>query len=182
MPPKGKVEPSRYTTHGIWILSAAEATGGASVSEPIAQLLARWRGAGVTPNPPATEAALSAFESANRVWLPDDLRLLLRAADGIPFSELDGLARLRPVAEFFRVVDRIPAARGRSDGPADPERYYCFGDYNIEASFWAVRLSDDPAASSPVRVFWHDGGGYEVAASVREFLTKYVSQEPDGMS
>lgn len=152
------------------------------MEDVIARLMARWRAAGVKPNPPATEAALSAFESANRVRLPDDLRALLRAANGIPFSELDGLARLRPLAEFFRVVDRLPAARGHADGPADPERYYCFGDYNIEASFWAVPLSDDPVAAAPVQVFWHDGGGYEVAASVREFLTKYVSEEPDGMS
>jgi len=164
-----------------YVLFRAPSRGRRSFTEPVARLLTRWRAGGVKPNPPSTEAALSAFESANRVRLPDDLRALLRAADGIPFSELDGLSRLRPLAEFFQVVDRFPAARGHAAGPADPERYYCFGDYNIEGSFWAVRLSDDPAAAAPVRVVRDDGGGYEVAESVGEFLTRYVSEGPDGM-
>lgn len=122
---------------------------------------------------------MSAFETGNRVRLPSDLRQFLRGANGIPFSELDGLARLRPVAEYFRIVDRIPAAPSKTADSGDPHGYYCFGDYNIEGSFWGIRLSDDPAAIAPVRVFWHDGGGYEVASSFREFVARYLSEEPD---
>jgi hypothetical protein len=125
---------------------------------------------------------LAAFESSNRVWLPEDLRLYLLTTNGIPFSQLDGLARLRPVADYFRIVDRVPAPMVRAADLADPERYYCFGDYNIEGSLWGIRLSDDPDASTPVRVFWHhSGGGQEVAASFREFLSRYLSEEPDAL-
>jgi hypothetical protein len=151
------------------------------VGDLIARLLTRWRAASVTPNPGVSEAELSAFEAANRVRLPDDLRQFLRAANGIPFSELDGLARLRPIADYFRVVDRVPAALSQAAGSDDPGRYYCFGDYNIEGSFWGIRLAHDPVLPAPVRVFWHDGGGYVVAASFREFLDRYLSEEPDGM-
>jgi hypothetical protein len=107
---------------------------GEAVGEILARLLERWRAAGVTPNPGAAEAELSAFESGNRVRLPEDLRQFLRVANGIPFSQLDGLARLRPVADFFRIVDRVPAPVVRATDLADPVRYYCFGDYNIEGS------------------------------------------------
>jgi hypothetical protein len=135
---------------------------------------------GVVPNPGATEDELSAFETANHVQLPDDLRQFLQAVNGIPFSELDGLARLRPVAEYFRIVDRIPAASNAAE-LNDPQQYYCFGDYNIEGTYWGVRLGDQRAAIVPVRTFWHDGGGYEVATSFREFLARYLSEEPDCM-
>lgn len=147
----------------------------------IARLLERWRAAGVTPNPGASEAEVSEFEVRNRVRLPDDLRQFLTAVNGIPFSELDGLARLRPVTEYFRIVDRVPTVLPRAADDDDPQQYYCFGDYNIEGSYWGVRLSDDPVSPAPVRVFWHDGGGYVVAPSFRDFLASYLSQEPDGM-
>ncbi len=151
------------------------------VDDLISRLLERWRVAGVTPRKGAAEAELSAFEAGNRIRLPDDLRQFLRAVNGIPFSELDGLARLRPVADYCRIVDRIPAVLSQAAASDDPRRYYCFGDYNIEGSFWGIRLSDDPALPAPVRVFWHDGCGYQVAASFREFLARYLSEEPDGM-
>ena len=150
------------------------------MEELVARLLERWRAAGVMPNPGATEDEVLGFEAANHVRLPDDMRQFLQVVNGIAFSELDGLARLRPVAEYFRIVDRIPAASKAADFD-DPQRYYCFGDYNIEGSFWGVRLSDDPAAIAPVRVFYHDGGGYQVASSFREFLVRYLSEEPDCM-
>ena len=102
------------------------------MDELIVRLLARWREVGVAPNLGATEDELLAFQDTNHIQLPDDLRQVLQAVNGIPFSELDGLARLRPVAEFFRIVDRIPEASSKSN---EPERYYCFGDYNIEGSF-----------------------------------------------
>ena len=151
------------------------------MDELCAKLLERWRVLGVTPNLGATEADISVFESANQVRLPEDLRVFLRIVNGIPFSGLDGLTRLRPLAEYFRIVDRFPAVHGHVAGPADSERYYCFGDYNIEGSFWGICLGDNSSNPAPVRVFWHDGGGYEVAASFREFLSRYLSEEPDGM-
>ncbi len=85
----------------------------------------------------------------------------------------------RPVAEYFRIVDRIPAALTQAADSDDPQRYYCFGDYNIEGSFWGVRLNDDPAAPTLIQVFWHDGGGYEVASSFRGFLARYLWEGPD---
>lgn len=151
------------------------------MDELIAQLMERWRVEGVAPNPGASEAELSVFETVERVRLPNDLRRFLQAANGIPFSELDGLARLRPIVEYFRIVDRIPAPSTSGVDPDDLRRWYCFGDYNIEASFWGVRLCDDPAAIASVRVFWSDGDGYEIASSFRAFLAEYLSKGPDSM-
>ncbi len=91
------------------------------------------------------------------------------------------MARQRQVADYFCIVDRIPAAMSQTAEPDEPQLYYCFGDYNIEGSFWSVRLSNDPVAAAPVRVFCHDGGGYVVAPSFREFLVRYVSEGPEAM-
>ena len=135
------------------------------MEELVARLLARWKAAGVAPNPGATEAAMAAFERKHGVRIPDDLRAFLALVNGIAFSELDGLARLRPVEEFFPIVD----APG----------YYCFGDYNIEGSLWGVRLHGDPGAGNPVRVVYYRADGWEAATSFTDFLSRYLDDGPD---
>jgi hypothetical protein len=137
------------------------------VKELVDRLLSRWKAAGVAWNLGATEAAITAFERQHGVHLPNDLRTFLGLVNGIPFSELDGLARLRPVEEFFP----LPDAPG----------YYCFADYNIEGSLWAVHLSNDPAPDNPVRVVWYGGDGREEARSFTAFLSRYLAEGPDAM-
>jgi hypothetical protein len=152
------------------------------VEELVARLLKRWRAAGVKPELGATASDLAAFESCHRVRLPSDLRLFLSVANGIGFYELDGLARLRPVGEYVRILDRVPEPLVRSGDSPNSEPYFCFGDYNIEGSLWGIRLSNDPAAITPVRVFWpYSGGGQQVAGSFREFLARYLAEGPESM-
>ncbi len=148
----------------------------------ISSLLRRWTVDSIKWQPGVTSEQLLAFERRNRVALPDDLRAYLRRANGIGRDELDGLARLWPLDEYVRVIDFIGTERASVQGLSDPETFFCFGDYNVEGSIWAVRLTPSVAEGGEVRVFWtYANEGTVVAPSFEVFLRRYVLEGPDGM-
>jgi hypothetical protein len=104
--------------------------------------------AGGKVNPLATELALAPFESTIAVRLPDDLRVMLRAADSMPLSDWGGLFRLLSLAEFLRLVDPIPAKRAHTIGFADPKRYYYFTHYTLTAAWIGDSQVGAPAAAA----------------------------------
>jgi hypothetical protein len=147
------------------------------LEELIGKLLDRWRAAGVNFKAGATIAEVEEFESQHRVRLPSDLRLFLLTANGMPDFEMDELTHINSLQEYRPMVSQVP----RHTSVPDEGDYFCIGHYNIEGSFYGIRLLDQTNYAAPVRVFWLDGDGYQCADSFRDFVFHYLEEGPHSM-
>ena len=187
----------------------------------LSELRDRWASADLSPSPVATDADISRFCSRNAVSLPDSAVAYCHILNGIPDTQLDGLARLWPLTEWQRLTERFqlhdqyaPTAREAwtqcvpiDDPSADPnlrlrlppelhangsqtapsrwllpdaDEYFVFGDYNIEGSHWAVRLS--VGNDTVLTVYDHCNSYLHVAPSFADFIQTYVNDCPDVMA
>lgn len=185
------------------------------------QLRQRWLSDGRNISHPATAAQIAVFMADNCVPLSPSLRHYFLKVNGLADNDLDGLARLWPLAEFRRLTDyltlydryaptrdeawslgvpihgdlsgreqylRIPPERGEDDMIVTAPRwalpnaddYFIFGDYNIEGSYWAIRLCDH-ADNSVITVYDYSNVYVPTAPSFDEFVRIYVIECPDVM-
>lgn len=147
------------------------------VEELIRQLIGRWRAGGVHFNAGASPSEVDEFERLHRVRLSLDLRLFLLTANGMPDNEMDELTHINSLKEYRRIVSRVP----RHANVSNAADYFCIGDYNIEGSFYGIRLLDQTNYAAPVRVFWQNGDGWQCAESFQDFVARYVEEGPHSM-
>ena len=181
-----------------------------------ATLKALWLSEGVQPNEELKQSILSEFEAQWGVQIPVDLGDYLLTVNGLPPTELHGLARLWSLQEYRRVIDvfelhksyaptvkqgwalgeRVdepsPLSEGwhrlRSNEPyprfllPDAASFYLFGDYNIEGSHWAINLGKDvEGKNAVVSIYEYTNRFHYVATSFSDFLTKYITDGPEGL-
>ena len=147
------------------------------MEELVGRLLDRWRVAGVSFNPGAHLSEVGEFERLHHVKLPLDLRVFVLMVDGMPYNEMDELTHISSLREYRRIISRVP----RHSEVPDADDYFCFGDYNIEGSFYGIRLIDQTDYPAPVRLFWQDGNGWQCADSFRDFVFRYLQEGPHSM-
>jgi hypothetical protein len=138
-------------------------------SELTHRMLNDWRRAGASCRPAATVEALSEFETRHGVQLPDALRDLLAAADGLDEWASDYF-RFHPLAEIAPI-----------DGatPIDGGRLFTFADFMADCYGYAVLLWPDRRAES--RVFLVDGPVREkLTDSIVEFFERYLA-DPESL-
>jgi len=146
------------------------------LEELVGRLLDRWRARGVTFNIGASPSDIAEFEGLHDVKLPADLRLFLLTANGMPFNEMDELTHINSLQHYRQILSLVPTHSNVPDAAA----YFCFGDYNIEGSFYGIRLDRLNSATS-IRVFWQDGDGWQCADSFEDFVRRYVEEGPHSM-
>lgn len=81
---------------------------------------------------------------------------------------------------------RLPPERAADDSIVrqpqwalpDADDYFVFGDYNIEGSYWALRLRDG-AESSVITIYDYSNVYIPASSSFDEFLRIYVEESPD---
>ena len=138
-----------------------------------------WRRSEIAIRPGVSSIDVTAFETRYGVVLPTDVRDYFRAADGTGDHMDDGLYRFWPLAEVQPVHDVLVSDRFEySDRYSYPD-CFVFGDHCINCWDYAVRLTNDPMQPAPVfRVTGGEPPGEQMAASFREFMSRYA-QNPD---
>ena len=138
-----------------------------------------WRRSKIAIRPGVSSIDVTAFETRYGVVLPTDVRDYFRAADGTGDHMDDGLYRFWPLAEVKPVHDVLVSDRFEySDRYSYPD-CFVFGDHCINCWDYAVRLTKDSMQPAPVfRVTGGEPPGEQMAASFREFMSRYA-QNPD---
>lgn len=143
-----------------------------------------WVSIGETVRPGASPDAIESFSTAYEISLPQDLCDYFRTVDGMEETETDNLllhffrlSAVKPVIEELAQVGGVPDYRPIKKTLADPERYFVFADYMIGSHVYAIRLSPDKSAATPI--IWICGSRWRVvAATFSEFGEKYFAN-PD---
>ena len=125
--------------------------------------------------------AIQRFEAKYNVVLPADLHEYFRAIDGMEDGDSDNelvaflpLADIKPVPEELRTFAGTPDYTSICDGlPAAP-KFFVFADYMITSHVYAIRLSQDPEAPTPV--IWICGPYWsDIAPSFSVFIEDYLT-------
>jgi len=140
-----------------------------------AALRAYWDERGIANPSVATPEDIAAFEARHRVRLPPAIvdyflvvngtregRWGMEDEDLISFSHLDQVQSLR---------ERYP-----DDPHPDAAMLFVVADHSIDAWAWAVRLSADAAAPTPVFIVAFTV--QQIAASFDEYVDGYMRREP----
>jgi hypothetical protein len=154
------------------------ATEGFRVWQAVRQ---HWQTAGVDARPGVAPADLDAFERQNGIRLPDEIRAFYAEADGMPPGAWDEdlfsfwpLANVGPVPGLLAGCRGIPDYGGIERALPDAASHFVFADYSIWVHVYAVRLSPDPLAATPV-VCIAGGDYWEVlTSSFGEFVRLYA--------
>lgn len=143
-----------------------------SNSNLFTRLLSVWGKRGAKIRNAVSEGERKAFETKHNVTLPNDLRDYLNRANGLDFNDNTEL-----MFSFWQLDRWVPAsvrlvspADQRNYTQVDPDRYFCFADYMIEAELFMIRLSADVSEPNDVRG-WN---GIKKADSFSQFIEKYL--------
>jgi len=139
-----------------------------------------WISIGAKVRPGASHSAIQSFEGAHRVRLSRELCDYYQAVDGMEEGQTDNdMLEFLPLNSLKRVTEEliefggIPDYRGLRDSLADPSRCFVFIDYMIRSHVYAVRLTQDAQAVTPV--IWICGSQWEVIApSFSDFGERYL--------
>lgn len=132
-----------------------------SVGELVKQ---HWLRQGIKLRRGASEGELAAFESKYNVCLPEDMRECFSVVNG--FENSGGWDVDNEMITFFSLEEI------ESLSASDAISYFVFADWSISAHVYAIRLSKDCAALTPV-VVTHDKL-VKVANSFGEFMKGYA--------
>jgi hypothetical protein len=144
------------------------------------RLRSYWVSIGVKVRPGASREAIQSFEAAHGIRLSRDLSDYYQAVDGMEGGQTDNdmlefltLNSVKSVTEELIEFGGIPDYRGLRDSLPDPSQCFVFIDYMIRSHVYAVRLTQDVLAVTPV--IWICGSHWEVIApSFSDFGEKYL--------
>lgn len=150
----------------------------------IQHLAHHWQSLGVSPNPAASEPQLDEFARRYCVYLPDDFRAFYTFCDGIEGMD-DGLNAFWPLVE----IDTVPAKLSDFGGVPNyttisrnlpnAKNYFVFADHSIWLCVYAIMLTDDPNAPTPV-IWIGDGRSFDtIAESFTDFWLRYIALPDD---
>jgi hypothetical protein len=140
------------------------------------QLKSRWLAQGVSIRPGVTAKQIQSFEAHHGVVLPDDLREYLETVDGTGRgSDWDA-----DLFCFWSLDELTPLTQEHPDAKYFEElcAYFLFADYSIECPAYAIRLSNDRSAETPILAIFSDRreySSYPVADSFSEFVEEYFT-------
>ena len=150
----------------------------------VRRLADHWKSHGVTPNPPASESQIDEFARHHGISVPDDFRNFYAFCDGIESTD-DGLNAFWPLAEVDRVPAKLSDFGGAPDYSAIADRlpnandYFVFSDHSIWVCVYAIMLTDDPNAPTPV-IWIGDGRSFDtIADSFTDFWLRYIALPDD---
>lgn len=150
----------------------------------ILQLADHWRKLGVSLNPPASQSQIDEFARLYRIFVPEDFREFYVYCDGIEGTD-DGLNAFWPLAEIDTVTAKLSDYSGApnyssiSDNLPDASNYFVFADHSIWVCVYAIMLTDDPNAPTPV-IWIGDGRSFDiVASSFTDFWLRYIALPND---
>jgi len=141
------------------------------------RLIQHWRSENVNVPPGADVETIARFEAEQGVRLPEDLRGYFRAADGTGDSMDGSLYRFWPLKELWRSADYL---RNWISDVGPNVRRLVFCDYCIDCWAYVVEVRPDAREAGPVYCLRDDPLGELMAATFREFISKYLA-DPDSV-
>ncbi len=143
-----------------------------------------WKTLDVAPRPPASQTQIDAFARRHGILLPDDFRDFYSLCDGIEGTD-GGLNAFWPLAEIDTVTAKLSEFSGApnyssiSRNLPNASNYFVFADHSIWVCVYAVMLTNDPHAPTPV-IWIGDGRTYgTIADSFTDFWTRYIALPDD---
>lgn len=122
----------------------------------------------------ATEAEIISFEKRYGVALPPGVRDYFALLNGTAAGQC-GMADADEISFWHLDEVRSLAEERPDDETPDAGRFFVFADYLIWSHAWAVHLSDDVSAPTPVVITYYQG--QQVAGSFEEFLPRYIARD-----
>lgn len=139
-----------------------------------------WRSVGLDANPGASAEEIAAFELRCGVSLPATISQFYRR-----FSGTDGwdenLIAFWPIHEIGSVPEKLSDCRGIPDyggiekSLPDSQSYFVFADHSIWCHVYAVRLSSDPCAPTPVMWIGNGTTWDQLTDGFEEFIDLYIA-------
>jgi len=149
----------------------------------INRLIERWNKHGITCPPGARIVDVEAFERSHDVILPSDMRAYFLAVNGMGEHGMcdDDLFSFWSLQNLVTIAEDLP---DRCSGFPDAPRCFMFADHSIGLPTFAIRLSADAEAPSPVASVFSDFGAFKVQyffGSFTDFVNHYLD-DPVGTS
>jgi len=135
-----------------------------------------WKQLGILNSKGASDDEIAHFEARYRVTLPPGVREYFSVLNGTEAGQF-GMEDEDLISFWHLDQVRTLAEECPGDETVHADQLFVFADWSIWASAWAVRLSADPAAPTPVIIAYEPG--QQVAASFEEFLLHYVARDPN---
>jgi hypothetical protein len=131
------------------------------------RLKAHWLAQGLPVRPGVTHEAIASFEARHSVLLPGDLREYLEVANGTGrYTDMDdNLFCFWSIEEFTPLSEEYPDATCFEE----PAAYFLFADHSINCPAYAIRLSKDRAAGTPILATYSDNREYSCHRVVDSF-------------
>lgn len=150
----------------------------------IERLAEHWRSVGVSPLPPSSDFHVDDFANLHRIHIPKDFRDFYSFCNGIENTD-DGLNAFWPLAE----IDTVPAKLSDFSGAPDyseintslpnANNYFVFADHSIWVCVYAIMLTVDPNAPTPV-IWIGNGRTFDtIAKSFTDFWLRYLDLPDD---
>ena len=136
----------------------------------LTRLSATWAAEDIRPAGPASADAIAAFERRQKVSLPTDFRAYLETLNGAQGGR-DEMGNKETIA-FWRLDEIEPLDVGSV-------RIFPFADFLIDSHRYAIVLSPDPRASTPIVVHHNNDTLIRVAESFTDFVQGYLSADED---
>ncbi len=136
----------------------------------LTRLSAAWGAEDIRPAGPASADAIAAFERRHRVSLPRDFRKYLEILNGARGGR-DEMGNKETIA-FWRLDEIEPLDVGGV-------RIFPFADFLIDSHRYAIVLSADPRASTPIVVHHNNDTLIKIAESFTDFVRGYLSADED---
>jgi len=153
-----------------------------SSGDAVARLLEYWRSRGVPILPGSHEHEIAEFERRHRVVLPPDLREFVRQCGGIggDTGEADardfrGLIEFWPLHSYESLATRYRHEEQLSLGPWDSRQFFIFADFSLHSHHYAIRLSPDSGAPTPVLLYAGPRYAHIVGNSFSDFVWTYLT-------